>query len=540
MALMKTSAEVSSQKLRGGFYSSAELVRVCLDRIMMLTGERSSLRLLEPSSGDGAFLRELTLHPVGQRVDKVVAVELINDEAMKSKEALRASGLAGEVRTGSYLRLRDRSDVSYDAAVGNPPFLRFQFLDPKDLPSIESLGHELGLPLLGVSNLWIPIFLGALGQLRDGGAFAFIVPAECLTGTSAQLVRAWLVRHTDLLQIDLFPPKSFPGVLQEVVVLSGRRRIDVTPDSKVEVFDHASGESWRHAASDRLKTWTGLLLPPAHLDLLLSLPELPEIRRLGDVAKLSVATVTGANDFFSYDEDTRKQFALHAWSRPLLARVRHAPGLCFDERDRLGNLAQGAPVWLLDAQMAGSDIAKSVGGSAYIALGEKQLLHERYKCRIREPWYRVPVTRPGTLMLSKRSHRYPRLIANHASVVTTDTIYQGSPVGEFVGRERDIVGSFHNSLTLLSAEMFGRSFGGGVLELVPSEVSSLMLPIVQISPATLRRLDGIVRATPSDDERLVEATDALLTRKLPSLDAHVMDTVRDARRLLLGRRMARN
>src|SRR3712207_8200122 len=47
--------------------------------------------------------------------------------------------------------------------------------------------------------------------------------SEFLTGISASMVRDWLLRHTEDLQIDLFPPSSFPAVLQEVVVLSGRK-----------------------------------------------------------------------------------------------------------------------------------------------------------------------------------------------------------------------------------------------------------------------------------------------------------------------------
>src|ERR1700745_2374320 len=46
---MKTVDQISSDKLRGGFYSPAQLVRTCLDRIEALSDIRTSLRIIEPS-----------------------------------------------------------------------------------------------------------------------------------------------------------------------------------------------------------------------------------------------------------------------------------------------------------------------------------------------------------------------------------------------------------------------------------------------------------------------------------------------------------
>ena len=44
-----------------------------------------------------------------------------------------------------------------------------------------------------------------------------------------------------------------------------------------------------------------------------------------------------------------------------------------------------------------------------------------------------------------------------------------------------LIYSFYNSLTLAFAELSGRYFGGGVLELTPSEFKSLPVPYLQLS-----------------------------------------------------------
>ena len=69
---MKTSREVTPDKLRGGFYSPDSLVRVCLDRAQALLTGDGPVRVLEPSAGDGAFLAGLAKHPLVERV-RVVA-----------------------------------------------------------------------------------------------------------------------------------------------------------------------------------------------------------------------------------------------------------------------------------------------------------------------------------------------------------------------------------------------------------------------------------------------------------------------------------
>jgi adenine-specific DNA-methyltransferase len=534
---MRTSDQVSADKLRGGFYSPPALVSVCLDRALELLGGRENLTVLEPSAGDGGFICGLAQHALGERVAEVTAVEIIATEAHKAAAALAIAVVTGRVVTGSVLDPQVLA-TPHDVAVGNPPFVRFQFLSETDRAHIDQLGGRIGVAFKGVSNLWIPVFLAALNNLRDGGVFSFIVPAECFTGLSGRAVRTWLSQHATKLRFDLFPPNSFPAVLQEVVILSGQVTRGSAHGAKVLVHDHALGDSWRHVLDEDASTWTGLLLRPDHLTALADVRTAVGVHRFGDIAKLSVATVTGANDFFCSTDETRTTYDLTKWTRPLLARVRHAAGLDFTDQDHSANLAAGHPVWLIDTSIGISDIAASDLARFYLSLGEAERLHTRYKCRIRDPWWQVPVVRPGTLMLSKRSNHYPRLIRNSACVVTTDTIYQGGPLPAFTGRERDIVGSFHNSLTLLTAEMYGRSFGGGVLELVPSEVASLLLPLAEIADEDFQSLDDLVRAEGADSEQLVQATDALITDQL-GLDCDTWRVVAEARHILRDRRLAR-
>ena len=50
-----------------------------------------------------------------------------------------------------------------------------------------------------------------------------------------------------------------------------------------------------------------------------------------------------------------------------------------------------------------------------------------------------------------------------------------------------------NALTALSAELEGRHYGGGVLELVPSEIEKLLVPLPSTISPEICKLDALVR-----------------------------------------------
>jgi adenine-specific DNA methylase len=75
----------------------------------------------------------------------------------------------------------------------------------------------------------------------------------------------------------------------------------------------------------------------------------------------------------------------------------------------------------------------------------------------------------------RQIHSYPRIIVNSATATSTDTIHRvrilnGTPVRAFAA-------AFLNSLTFAFAEVIGRSYGGGVLELEPNEAEALPVPV---------------------------------------------------------------
>lgn len=536
---MRPKEQVSARKLRGGFYTPEPLVKFCLERLDGLLPPSGRFELLEPSAGDGAFLRGVATSRLARRCAKLVAVEPLDLEAKQCRRALAEAKIEGKVHVESALKWGNESQERFDAAVGNPPFVRYQFISPADRQQIPTLGAKAGISFAGVSNLWLPVLVAALSRLKPGGAFSFVVPTELLTGLAASRLRGWLGSHFADLRVDLFPPGSFPAVLQEIAVLSGRTgRPAAAATLTIGEHDRLGSErAWTHPIDPEQTNWTRYLLEPAQLVALDAALAEPAVTSLGSLARFQVSVVTGANDFFTVSDDDLRTFELKPWSRPLLPRIRHARGLVYTKKDQVETRRSGARGWLLDFAEGAADPTERDGAAAYLRSGEERGLPERYKCRIRKPWFRVPHIERGSLFLSKRSHRYPRVIVNEAAAYTTDTIYRGSMLPGAALSAHALSASFHNSLTLLSAELEGRSFGGGVLELVPSEIERLAAVAAPQAAAWIERLDKLARL--GHEEALVEATDqALVGAGL--LDNEIVARLSEARLELSLRRLLRN
>src|SRR5205085_3868242 len=235
--------------------------------------------------------------------------------------------------------------------------------------------------------------------------------------------------------------------------------------------------------------WMLGLLSQTQRELLIDIVHRPNVTRFKHLASVDVGIVTGANKFFLVADEVVDKYKLEAWAHPMFGRSEHAPGVIYDAKTHRANKGVGFPtnfLWFQETDIG--KYPKSV--QEYLRKGEEEGLHKRFKCRVRTPWFKVPSVYTTPVGMLKRCHDYPRLIANKANAYTTDTAYRIRPIE--IEPER-LVYSFINSLTALSAELEGRHYGGGVLELVPSEIERLVIPTPEV-PVAIDELDKLIRA----------------------------------------------
>lgn len=483
----------SPTKLRGAYYTHP---RICA-ALLSWVGETRPLVLLEPSCGDGAFFAQLAAAP---SVERVIACEI--EPAQAALAAARLSGPALSLHVGDFLAWAlDRLDKppEVDAVVGNPPFVRYQYLPPGAQDRAEQLHRRLGLPFTRHTNAWVPFLVAALQRLRPGGRLGMVVPSELLHVLHAQAARTWL--REQCARVLVLDPEElwFEGALQGVVLLLAEKKGDPQESGQVALMRVRGEELLQgdlHAKADWLPAaslpgkWTRALLAPGTRALLAEVEALPTVRPFDEVAHVEVGIVTGANQFFVVPDAVVAEFGLEPFARPMFGRSAHVPGLVFRPEDHEENRRRGLPTSFLHFDDRPRE-ALGEGPARYLAQGEAQGLDQRYKCRVRAPWYQVPSVRSAPMALLKRCHDHPRLVLNAAGALTTDTAYRVRPKGLPASR---LVASFLGTLTALSAELEGRHYGGGVLELVPSEIRRLLLPLGEVGPVDLDPIDAMLRA----------------------------------------------
>jgi adenine-specific DNA methylase len=534
MAAFPVAAAPSADKLRGGYYTPEPLARFLAAWVA-----DAGPRVLEPSCGDGSILRYLP--PTGA----VVGVELMPEEAAKARTAAPAAS----VTEGDFFEFFSPvEEGAWDGVTGNPPFIRFQnWTEPTRSMAFDVM-RRVGMRPTKLTNAWVPFVVASSLALRPGGRLGLVVPAELLQVTYAAELRAHLVDEFEELTAVTFKRLLFDGVLQEVVLLLGVRGKGPASIRVVEVDDAAALPpadelaALPHAPALRHESekWTKYFLPPDEIDALRSARELPGLVRLGALADVDVGVVTGRNQFFVLRPSRTNERDLDGYVRPLVSKSAHIRGVRFGAEDLAALEAADAPCHLLAVENELALVEHASLG-AYVGEGEAEDVHKGYKCSIRKQWWVVPSIWTPDAFLLRQIHDHPRVIANLTGATSTDTIHRvrmlnGTP-------PTALAAASVNSVTFAFAEVMGRSYGGGVLELEPREAEGLPFPdphglpdgFVDEVDARLRAGDLVAALEYVDAVLLVQqlGIDAVLVRRLRS----VWERLRD-RRLARGRKVA--
>jgi len=172
-------------------------------------------------------------------------------------------------------------------------------------------------------------------------------------------------------------------------------------------------------------------------------------------------------------------------------------------------------------------------------------VHEAYKCRVRTPWWRVPLQEPADLLLTYMNADTPRLVANAAGAHHLNSVH-----GLYLRAEQRELGrallpyAALNSMTLLGAETVGRAYGGGLLKIEPREADRLPVPspaLVEAARPALEEAEPEVTAALQRGQLLtaVERVDAALLTGALGLAPGEIAALRAGREQLAARRRSR-
>mgnify|MGYP000154694544 CR=1 FL=1 len=465
-----------NKKNTGSYYTPAYLASFISKRVLSHFGDRTRMSILEPSVGDGAFISEL-------EKEKNININLtaldINNVELKTASDKWSRKTASFIKTDF---LGFSTNKQFSAVVGNPPYVKKNILTSKQIELSKEIHSNEDLTEASVKNIWTTFLVKANTLLAKNGVLAFVLPSELLQVKFAEEIREYLKTQFERIEIFTFNDLMFECKGQDTIVLFAYKKSDY----KGEFFANITSKEALEKNSFVLRNnellvsskvkWTHHFLTSDELTFIDNLKN--ELKTVNDYTVSRPGIVTAANKFFIIDKETEKQYNLSKYTKPIIQKGKFVNGsVVFNNEDFQQLVDNKYPTQLL--QLNDNDkISKKL--REYLDIGELEKIPNRYKCKIRNNWYVIPnISEKPDAFFFKRSHLYPKLLKNDSNAFVTDSAYKVDMRNDY--NLNSFIYSFYNTLTLLLSELDGRYYGGGVLELIPSEFKKLPIPYNVIS-----------------------------------------------------------
>jgi len=546
---MKLQKTMTDQKLRGGYYTP----KIIRDFLVNWAVDSTTKSILEPSCGDGGFF-ETVFDGEYKKIKEVVGIELNPEEAKKAEKIVSKFGKNSTIVNDDFFKyyVTTLEKKKFDVILGNPPFIRYQYFDEEQQNAAQQAMLSAGIKIDKLSNIWAPFLIASVTCLNEGGRLAMVVPGEIMHVNYSSKIRLFLSELQAKITLITFNQLVFPDVQQEVILLlidkqKKSEKIENFTNSKMNIIQLKDVESLNFFDLNSIpvnqyknvkpteEKWTKFFLTKEQLKELDIIEKNSLVSKLGDLATVDVGIVTGANEYFVVNEDILKKYELEKISLPLVGRSLHINGLIFEKKDWNENKKKQIASHLLnfpDNKYENySELMKK-----YIEMGEKNNIHEGYKTGIRKRWYQVPSIWKPDAFLMRRSHKFPKLVLNNADSFTTDTMHRVK-IKEDVDLQ-SLIFCFYNSITMASCEIIGRSHGGGVLEILPNDAETILIPYKKIAAKHLQKIDSMFRKNREIDPVLDYVDDILLKDHLNLSSKSILE-FRTIQKTLTKRRLNR-
>ncbi|PKB15115.1 Eco57I restriction-modification methylase domain-containing protein [Flavobacterium sp. 5] len=469
------------KKKSGSYYTPTRLAdfvaNYCLSKI-----KRKTISVLEPSVGDGSFVKAISKSENLNYFTKVNLTIVEKDELELAKAKIIDKNIKLKISShnSDYLDFHFEHNEEYSLIIGNPPYVKKNLLDDNQKELAKTIHCESELSNRSINNIWTSFLISGISKLKKDGVLAFILPLELLQVKFTEEIRTLLKKEFERIEVFTFNELQFQECKgQDTVLFIGYKKhiqkgTFYTNIASLEDLENNNYEFYENQSlSDSDKKWTHHFITPDEYEFLENLKS-----RLNNVSYYlnnKAGIVTAANSYFIVNKDTISNYDLEKFSKPIVQKGFFVNGsITFTNNDFKKLVDDNKPAYLLDFNnLTEKKITKKI--AEYLAVGVDEKLPLRFKCKQRNKWYQIPniATVPEAFFF-KRSHEYPKMIKNEADILVTDSAYKVEMKTEY--NLDNFIFSFYNSLTLTFAELEGRYYGGGVLELTPNEFRVLPIP----------------------------------------------------------------
>ena len=540
---MKLKNNSSYQKLRGAYYTPLQLANA----MVKLVASPNIKNMLEPSCGDGVFLDSLASLGMLNDIPNITAIEIDSSEAKKVSDNYKDNHSV-RVLNEDFLDFYQHvyQQETYDLILGNPPYIRYQYLTEEQREVQSSILTSHGMKSNKLINAWVAFLVACVQLLSNDGKIAFVIPAEILQVAYAEDLRVFLSNQLSKITLLTFESLVFPDIEQEILVFIGEKGgeekgIRIIELSNLEDFNKLdlNSNGFQKLSNDKGK-WTKYFISADEIDLIQSIRDDKRFVKFSDLALINIGITTGNNSYFSVDKETMEEFNLSSVVLPLLGRSSHAHGIYFTYDDWQKNINDNKRAALVSFPDTPYEDYPDKH-KQYIEIGEEKGEHKGYKCSIRDRWYIVPSIWIPDAFFLRRNNLYPKFVLNGCNAVSTDTMHR-IKFNKHVN-PNNVLLSYYNSISFAFTEICGRSYGGGVLEILPGEVGNIILPVVdsiniELRNDLLQQIDSIIRNN-EDIEKALDLVDQKLLVESLGIERNTCTACRKIWRKMQQRRLGR-
>lgn len=545
---MKLMAQNTEQKLRGGYYTPRQLTDFI---VKWAFHDERKKTVLEPSCGDGAFLESL-IRLSSNDILSCTGVELDPVEAEKSRTVIQETPNF-HIINDDFFNVFETNLVNneYDLIVGNPPYIRYQYLtaNQREVQSQILVNNQMKANKL--INAWVSFVVASVQLLKTGGKIGLVIPAELLQVAYAENLRLYLVNNLSKITVITFSELIFPDVQQEVVVLMGEKsKESVCHDNRISLIELSNLQSLEHLdlnspieykeVDHNSEKWTQYFLSNDEIDLVRQIRSDKRFNRFGDIAQVDIGITTGNNKYFSVSKEIVERYNLSTVTLPLIGRSAHASGIFFDHDNWQENVNKGLLAQLVYFPDLPLEQFPPLH-QEYIKWGEEHEHNKGYKLGLRKNWYHIPSVWAPDAFFLRRNDTFPKFVLNKVDAVSTDTMHR-IKFNQGINADKALL-SYYNSITLAFTEIEGRSYGGGVLEVLPGEVEKLMLPDLQhlddnLVLDLLEKINHTIKNN-TEVEPILDKVDQLVLIDFLGIEESVVLQYRNIWKKLMARRRQR-
>lgn len=490
-------SRINPRRLLGAYYTPDALANI-LATWALAPGKGN---VLDPSFGGCAFLNAATtilasrgVSKPGKRIFGVDVDPTCMEYVRKDRNLVEKNCI---IRDFLSLFPKDISGAPFHTIIGNPPYVRHHWFNGKTRKAGRAAMAAAGVALPEKASAWAYFLIHTLSFIAKNGRLAMLVPEAILQADYATVVRNLLTSRFDHVCLVHIRDRLFEGTDEAVVAVAaseyggkkGTLRVEAVERSEdlAAVLNTPKGGS----STSHLTTQKGRRIDSLAAHLLGELEQHSAVKKISDVATVRIGLVTGANKHFIRNAENLKQIGVPQESCVrLISRTRWLSGLDFTKEDLQELIEAGQQAILVRPTPA---CENTPGIQQWIDEGIETGVHERYKCTIRDPWFRVDLQPVPDAFATCARMGAPLIVLNRAGCQCTNALHAMSLHCKSDASPPAIAVGFLTSAVSVWAELHGRRYGGGVLKMEPGTLNKTPVPIVQDAEDAFDELNKLIR-----------------------------------------------